>query len=238
MEQNKVRAYIFYAIGEILLVVIGILIALQINNLNEVRKIDNEEQRILNALKIDVEQAIVDLEDQYASASAVKKTLQILLTEGVEKDELLKSPKIDSIMVGPLWVSAVGVPIIQTYNDLKNAGEVSLIQSRTLRESLAEIENGLYNLTLQNEDLLTVQQMRVDPIAINYIDFATVIQKARSAEISAGSPNDYGKLFEIRELKNTFVAKYELLRNGQSYQEEMLESSKKLLALIESEIKD
>ena len=36
--ENKVTAYLRYAIGEIILVVIGILIALQINNWNERRK--------------------------------------------------------------------------------------------------------------------------------------------------------------------------------------------------------
>jgi len=38
MEQNKTSRYLKYAIGEIVLVVIGILIALQINNWNENRK--------------------------------------------------------------------------------------------------------------------------------------------------------------------------------------------------------
>ena len=37
LSQNKLSKYLFYAIGEILLVVIGILIALQINNWNQNR---------------------------------------------------------------------------------------------------------------------------------------------------------------------------------------------------------
>ena len=37
-SENKVMAYLRYAVGEILLVVIGIIIALQINNWNEERK--------------------------------------------------------------------------------------------------------------------------------------------------------------------------------------------------------
>lgn len=41
ISENRIRKYLFYAIGEIILVVIGILIALQINNANENRK--NEE---------------------------------------------------------------------------------------------------------------------------------------------------------------------------------------------------
>ena len=39
MEENKTGKYLKYAIGEIVLVVIGILIALQINNWNEERKL-------------------------------------------------------------------------------------------------------------------------------------------------------------------------------------------------------
>ncbi|MDX1591758.1 MAG: DUF6090 family protein [Balneolaceae bacterium] len=52
MEQNKTRTYLVYAIGEILLVVIGILIALQVNNWNE-KRINEQELSILfnNALE-------------------------------------------------------------------------------------------------------------------------------------------------------------------------------------------
>ena len=41
LVENKFSKYLLYAIGEIILVVIGILIALQINNWNEVRKTEN-----------------------------------------------------------------------------------------------------------------------------------------------------------------------------------------------------
>jgi hypothetical protein len=58
MEQKKIRTYILYAIGEILLVVIGILIALQINNWNEDRKeaivSDNLKSAFLSDLNADL----------------------------------------------------------------------------------------------------------------------------------------------------------------------------------------
>ena len=43
MEQNKTGKYLKYAIGEVILVVIGILIALQINNNNDARKARESE---------------------------------------------------------------------------------------------------------------------------------------------------------------------------------------------------
>jgi len=50
VTENKTRKYLVYAIGEIVLVVIGILIALQLNNLNEIEKINETEYIYLNAL--------------------------------------------------------------------------------------------------------------------------------------------------------------------------------------------
>ncbi|MFH4967310.1 DUF6090 family protein [Gaetbulibacter sp. M240] len=48
LTENKFNKYLLYAIGEIILVVIGILIALQINNWNEQRKVNTKEYLILN----------------------------------------------------------------------------------------------------------------------------------------------------------------------------------------------
>ncbi len=217
---------------------IGILLALQVNNWNEVRKVKTEEQRVLKALRVDIEQAIKDLEQQLIPIELTKKTLQILLTDGIERDALFNNPKIDSIMIGPLWVSAVGVPVIQTYSDLKNAGEISLIENRIIRESLVEIENGFNNLTAQQQDLITVQQMRVDEIAIQLVDLATIMQKGRLPEITPGEKNEYRTLLDNRVVRNTFVAKLELLRNAQNYQMGMIEACRKILILIESEIED
>lgn len=50
LEHSKMRSYFMYAIGEIVLVVIGILIALQINNWNENRKDLAKEKAILKAI--------------------------------------------------------------------------------------------------------------------------------------------------------------------------------------------
>ncbi|MBT8252612.1 MAG: hypothetical protein KJN68_01480, partial [Bacteroidia bacterium] len=55
METGNTSKYLKYAIGEILLVVIGILIALQINNWNESQKMERKEQILLTQLKQEFE---------------------------------------------------------------------------------------------------------------------------------------------------------------------------------------
>ena len=55
MSQNKTSKYLKYAIGEIVLVVIGILIALQVSNWNEVRKTKESVRKTLTSLKNEIE---------------------------------------------------------------------------------------------------------------------------------------------------------------------------------------
>ena len=50
LAENRFSKYLLYAVGEILLVVIGILIALQVNNWNEERKEAIQEERFLEGL--------------------------------------------------------------------------------------------------------------------------------------------------------------------------------------------
>jgi Family of unknown function (DUF6090) len=54
VKENKASKYLLYAIGEIILVVIGILIALGINNWNENRKKSIEETKILISLNSEI----------------------------------------------------------------------------------------------------------------------------------------------------------------------------------------
>ncbi len=55
LMENKTGKYFKYAIGEIILVVIGILIALQINNWNKKRKINNEIESVFSLLEQELE---------------------------------------------------------------------------------------------------------------------------------------------------------------------------------------
>jgi hypothetical protein len=74
LTENKTSKYLLYAIGEIFLVVVGILIALQINNWNENRKLKGSEIKLLQNFKSSIE------------ADTVRVNRYIKIFSGVEKD--------------------------------------------------------------------------------------------------------------------------------------------------------
>jgi hypothetical protein len=79
MEKNKTGKYFKYAIGEIVLVVIGILIALQINNWNEKSKLKGEEIKLLKEMKsalISDKEDIISCISEHSSAA---KSCSILI---------------------------------------------------------------------------------------------------------------------------------------------------------------
>src|SRR6056297_654966 len=94
LTKNKFSKYLLYAIGEIVLVVIGILIALQINTWNEEQKNRFEEKNLLLELRTEFREKKESLEankrrgagfiknisiyDTYANASAPKYNLDSL----------------------------------------------------------------------------------------------------------------------------------------------------------------
>jgi len=63
LTENKFSKYLLYAIGEVVLVVIGILIALSLNNNSENKKLVVQEIKILKEIKSELSVAIKDVKD-------------------------------------------------------------------------------------------------------------------------------------------------------------------------------
>jgi len=91
-SENKVLAYLRYAIGEIFLVVIGILIALQINTWNENRKTQKKEILIYQELNSD----LLQTKEEIASTIAKHKE-RIKSTQNLIHDIVKKEPYSDTI---------------------------------------------------------------------------------------------------------------------------------------------
>ncbi|WP_282134332.1 DUF6090 family protein [Seonamhaeicola maritimus] len=134
-EGNKGK-YLKYAIGEIVLVVIGILIALSINNWNEERKRTKQEQKILISLKSDFIESKERLHKTMIMQDLVIKRSSALLKIFENKSPI---PVNDSIKVylqyGAFsWYRAELVT--GAYDALINAGHSELISNESLSKML------------------------------------------------------------------------------------------------------
>tara|TARA_R110002073_G_scaffold16014_1_gene62280 strand:- start:233 stop:604 length:372 start_codon:yes stop_codon:yes gene_type:complete len=123
-------------------VVIGILIALQINTWNEKRKASNEELKILTALQSDFQVSKKRIEETMLMQNRVMDYSRILLEIHERQDQKefeYFDKNLDSldylITYGTSWYRAE--PVTGAYNSLISAGKIDLIQNEHLRHLLA-----------------------------------------------------------------------------------------------------
>jgi hypothetical protein len=126
--ENNFSKYLIYAIGEIVLVVIGILIALQLNNLNENKKNDIFEKEILSQIQDNLKSDWLGLKKTELNfREAIASSNKILSAEESQKTE-------DSIKI---WLGAIiqfdrFQPITNAYEVLKSNG-LDRISNKQLR---------------------------------------------------------------------------------------------------------
>jgi len=158
--KGKITSYLKYAIGEILLVVIGILIALQINNWNEIRKNQRERIVILNNLKLELNEDFTMLTytiERLERRKVFADYLYHLITNET------KSEGIDStVIVNALMRSGYiykFVPSFAVYNEIQNSGKLNLIKPDSIKKQLAIYKSrveensrieGPYEITLKD----------------------------------------------------------------------------------------
>ena len=104
MTENRVGKYILYAIGEIVLVMIGILLALQVNNWNGDRKVHQKELSFLTQLKEEISSNLIGLKFRDSlstinislSEKALEKFYQVKTVQDLlTANEMFSSPWYD-----------------------------------------------------------------------------------------------------------------------------------------------
>ncbi|PHQ28449.1 DUF6090 family protein [Leeuwenhoekiella nanhaiensis] len=135
LSEGKTAKYIKYATGEIVLVVIGILIALQINNWNEGRKLNQEELRLLSEVKSNLETTLINFSrDTLLNTASITKMRKI---EHYVNNDLPYSSELDEAFATfGQWQSPY--PITTAYSTLKTKG-LDNITNKQLRNRIANM---------------------------------------------------------------------------------------------------
>lgn len=238
LSEQKTAKYFKYAIGEIILVVIGILIALQINNWNDNNKKNELEQEALYNLKVDFELNKKELENIIASTeSSINKSLEILKHTGKNNS--------DNFLLDSLLLATVSGQIFNAQNgflnDLINSGNLGLLKNVQLRSKLSSWAPNLDKLArkeayLEGSESELIRYVTKNGSWLNVDNYIFSKSKSDLKIPKSGfdvSNNDMLSSLEFENLVENCVIYHNI---NLRYQKEILKLSDEILELIQSEM--
>ena len=202
--ENKTAKYFKYAIGEIILVVIGILIALQINNRNEKQKNRQQEITILENIFQDLKKDKTGLTAIIERRASKAKSADLMVNyhSGLKIDTL---SNYYFHWTNVLYWEA-HYPRNIAFKELVNSGNVSIIKNPEIRNSLLDI-NASY------EKLFTVREHMYDDYTIYlYRPYAGIIDYGDGIKVWSNpgiklelSQEDVNQALQNKAIKNGFT---------------------------------
>lgn len=212
MEQNKTGRYFKYAVGEIILVVIGILLALQINNWNENKKNTVVEQKYLISMLEDFER---NLERSEYVINEIEEILPALIN--LIDQSSFESPTISVDSLNKAFSTINNMPFYSStdrvYNNLIGSGDLKIIKNDELKTKLSMYYKILYILNqVQNTHELELVES-FQPYILDHMDFQAVYHR-RVPDFPLPKPIEKNKILEVlntREFRNILTLKWTIL---------------------------
>ena len=207
MEPGRSSRYIIYALGEILLVMIGILLALQVNNWNQERLNRITEKRLLSELR----------EDFLLNKEIINKQLHILKQTLIEPKQVrarLAQGQSDSLIFDHMYnMKVVSLDLVNgSILDILNSNQLVLIQDHKLRRMISSWHSSIEDALAADQKHLHFRQTQLVPYMINCCPQVSNLALDRSA-LSADYKFDnlllvYTNILDLHILKYEEVKKY------------------------------
>ena len=229
-DDNKPMRYARYAIGEIILVVIGILIALQINNWNEDRKSIQKVREILVDVRENVEfntiQFQQDIEENRKVVNSIDIILHNITVTKLYNDSIDKHLRFTSWWATCRWKSS-GYEALIDYGGDK-------IQSKELRESIVDLYEISYPEIIENTRLTEGNWNAVLPYWLELIyrdpsDF-------NDAEQHKAKPFDYQEIVDSRMFRSFLTFSRSQRLADIQYRNSAIEKNQEVIVLIDKEL--
>lgn len=148
LTENKFSKYLVYAVGEIILVVIGILIALSINTWNENRKLEKAKteyyKQLVDELNLDLKESDPHLKRIEKSISGYNAYLTIFETPNMPLDSIYQYIKKVDPIFAPIRFNTKTIEVLKSTGDIK-------LMPKAIRNLLIRLENQ-HNLYVDEND--------------------------------------------------------------------------------------
>lgn len=239
LSENKFSKYILYAIGEIILVVIGILIALQIGNWNNIRRLSDNRILLLENIKADYTSNQKRLQEALKNSNEINQNTIYFMallskdTKYIPRDTLRKY---SSRFISITRFS----PLNSSYLTAQSTGEIGLIKDKNLLELFIEFQeaSNWLNFHVQlSGDLVysgNIWEMRKKLGSLNVIFSDTSDPFPGNFNKSDSELNSF---FREKETYATIESMYWINRNVLRSIHLMLEVNEKILIKIDELLK-
>ena len=151
--QQRSGRYLLYAFGEILLIVIGIMIALQINNWSQHQTNLELERNFLLRFQVDLAEDLATFREQVElgekGLEAVKEGVELIHRTNVEEDFFTLNRYYDLAHIDPFS------PQYSTYEELESTGQLNLIRDNSLRLAIQKHYAEYHRMEVHFEQLYT-----------------------------------------------------------------------------------
>ncbi|GAA4806744.1 DUF6090 family protein [Litoribaculum gwangyangense] len=223
MEKNKIGKYLKYAIGEIILVVLGILIALQINNWNETRKDRIKEQLFLHKLSLNLIDDISSLKNILHSDSLLLQDLNILSNEILT----VSNPKELSFVNNSRYKYFKFSANTSLYDNMVSTGQIGLFRNDSIFDELTNYYKKATQMNNGIDESLKNYSREIESFYLKFDHFRD------EKELPKKNIEDYRNEPFIL---NSLYGKYNLLTFQIRNYNSLLTDCKSLLTIVESEI--
>ncbi|APY01472.1 hypothetical protein [Lacinutrix venerupis] len=205
IQSGKTRNYLLYAFGEIVLIVIGILIAWKINDLNEIRKNKIVELKIYQSLNEELDSNLKILDSSiYRYTENIKSISNTIRNIGLQPEEISEDLKSDIVLVNYRITQLHDGAI----NSINSTNKFEFIQSVLLKDLIASYPNELDNFKSQEAVIENIITNRLKPEIEEHISLLDIVSNRdigfKTSNISVAQSN-YINLLNSRAYQNALV---------------------------------
>lgn len=235
MEQNKTRTYLLYAVGEIFLVVIGILIALQVSNWNQ-------ERIERNQLTIYYERIHEELSDQVSYLKDRRTSVEGLIDLTLRSIEIYKTNHPDSLYklestigaIGTAWTPNYDFPILEEFI---GSEYFSKVRDLEIKESLRDFKANIYSGEIYSQFTISQYQTVIEPYIIKNFNYQnSAMPRYQEFLIKGGPQTNYSKFLNDLEFWNILSLKYENMNLSRNSILRVEDSMNELIKVLEQKL--
>jgi len=239
--ENKTSKYLKYAIGEIVLLMIGILLALQVNNWNERRKTNDTEHLLLLSLKDEMKDNLSLLEEAMSyhekSRNAAKEI--VLLFNDQNRRENMGRTKIDSLLSLIQWAWTYN-PATGVLEAIKTSGHMNSVKNAKIRSMIASYEDLSADAQEESkllQDMIIDQYMPLTSKYISLIERLPFLGKEYVISTQTKFKPNYQALFNDRELESTITYIHTWRIDEMNEERNLKKVMKTFIETLETELK-